>query len=287
VASFGLGLLVGQRSSLPDRTNQSLSQAGLTHLVAVSGYNLTIIVMALRRILGRRSKYQATMLSLALIGVFLLITGLSPSIVRAAIVAGLSLGAWYYGRQIRPILLLLLAAALTAGWYPFYIWSDIGWYLSFLAFFGVFIVAPLVATRFRLSEKKRPVTMIVIETLTAQLMTAPLILFIFGEISSVSLLANTLIVPLVPLAMLLSLAAGLAGWFAPLLAGWFAWPARLLLTYMLDVAELLGRIPHALSKMKINVWHMVVLYASILVWIIALRHRIRGRNAIIKENKAS
>src|SRR3989344_5219801 len=116
-ASFGLGLLIGQRSTLPDETKKQLSATGLTHIVAVSGYNLTIIVWAALQLLKKRSKYQITLVSLGLIGLFLLFTGLSASIVRAAIVSGLSLWAWYYGRKISPVLLIALTAALTAGWY--------------------------------------------------------------------------------------------------------------------------------------------------------------------------
>lgn len=134
-ASFGMGLLIGQRTTLPSEIIAMLSAVGLTHIIAVSGYNLTIIVRGVRNILGNRSKYQITIISLALIGVFLLMTGMSASIVRAAIVSGLSIIAWYYGRSFKPLLLLSLTAAITAGWNPLYIWSDIGWYLSFLAFF--------------------------------------------------------------------------------------------------------------------------------------------------------
>ncbi len=88
-----------------------------------------------RRALRGRSKYQTTAISLMLIGSFLLITGFSASIVRAAIVSVLSLGTWYYGRNFRPILIIALAAAMTAGWNPLYIWSDY-WLVSILL--GVF-----------------------------------------------------------------------------------------------------------------------------------------------------
>jgi hypothetical protein len=64
----------------------------------------------------------------------------------------------------------------------------------------------------------------------------------------VSLVANVLVVPLIPLAMLLCLAAGLAGVMVPALAGWLALPARFALTYMLDVAALLSRVPYAFAQ---------------------------------------
>ncbi len=129
LASFGLGLLIGQRSTLPDNLTNQLSAVGLTHIVAVSGYNLTIIMIGVAYLLKKRSKYQSALVSAILIGLFLLFTGFSASIVRVAIVGTLTLLAAYYGRSFKPLMIILIAAALTAGWYPIYLWSDIGWYL--------------------------------------------------------------------------------------------------------------------------------------------------------------
>ena len=273
LASFALGLLIGQRTTIPEKVNQQLSTVGLTHLVAVSGYNLTILVLAIRRLLGKRSKYQSTVLSLMLIGLFLVVTGLSASIVRAAIVSLLSIGAWYYGRTFRPLLLICLAAAITAGWNPLYLWADIGWYLSFLAFFGVLVIAPLLKRRLFGDKKVQPITYVLIETISAQLMAAPLIMYIFGQVSVIGIIANLLVVPLVPLAMLLSLAAGLSGMFLPSIAGWIAWPARLLLTYMLDIVNALSHIPHALTNRSLLLWQMIGIYTVVVFLCLMLWHK--------------
>lgn len=265
-ASFALGLLIGQRTTLPKRFTDNLSAVGLTHIIAVSGYNLTIIVRATRRFGKKRSKYQVTLLSLLLIGSFLLVTGFSASIVRAALVSLLSLWAWYYGRAFRPLLLLALAAALTAGWNPLYIWSDIGWYLSFLAFYGVLILVPLVVRRLYGADKQpRSLTLLFYETIGAQVMTAPLILYIFKEVSLVALVSNLLVVPLVPLAMLLALVAGLGGMIMPALGGWLALPASFLLAYMIEVVNALARLPHALLSKALPLLHMLVVYAGVAV----------------------
>ena len=286
-ASFGLGILIGQRSTLPDDTKKQLSATGLTHIVAVSGYNLTIIVWAVRQLLRKRSKYQTTLISLGLIGMFLLFTGLSASIVRAAIVSGLSLWAWYYGRRINPVLLIVLAAALTAGWYPIYLWSDIGWYLSFLAFYGVLVLAPLLAKRIY-SARKTPkfLSLLIIETLCAQVMALPLIMYIFGEFSLVALIANILIVPLVPLAMLLSLLAGLGGMVLPAFAGWIAWPARLLMTYMLDLISMLSKIPFALTNTQMSLSTLIAFYVIVLFITSILWHKNRGKRDIVSEKNS-
>jgi competence protein ComEC len=271
-ASFGLGLLIGQRTTMPADIIAALTAVGLIHIVAVSGYNLTIIIRGIGRLkLG--SKYQKLILSLSLIVGFVLVTGFSASIVRAAIVSALSLWAWYYGRRIKPLVLISFAAAVTAFWDPFYVWGDIGWYLSFLAFFGVLVISPVITARF---FKKPPklLTMVVIETLSAEIMTLPLILMTFSQLSIVALAANALVVPLVPLAMLLSAVAAGAGAIVPQFAGWLALPARLLLTYMLDIVHMMSRIPSVLVHRSISLGYMVSIYAVAIALLVLIYRKL-------------
>lgn len=285
-ASFGIGLLVGQKTALPDSVSEDLSRVGLTHIVAVSGYNLTIIIDIARRRLGRRSKYQATVWSIVLMGGFLLVTGFSASIVRAAIVSSLSLWAWYYGRTIRPVLLILLAAMMTAVWYPLYLWSDIGWYLSFFAFLGVLVLSPLVL-QYAAQRKVRANTLnlLVIESSCAQLMTLPIIMYIFHRLSVVGLLSNLLVVPLVPLGMLLSFVAGMVGALAPALGGWAGVGGRVLLTYMLDVAHLLAAWSHALVNQPINVVSMVACYICLVALTVLLWQKVNKNDTITDKKR--
>jgi competence protein ComEC len=275
MASFGLGLLIGQRTTLPADITAALTAVGLVHIVAVSGYNLTIIVRGVGRLrLG--SKYQKLLISLALIAAFVLVTGFSASIVRAALVSVLSLWAWFYGRRIRPLVLISFAAAVTALWNPFYIWGDLGWYLSFLAFFGVLVIAPLISARL-FTKPPKLLTSVLIETLSAELMTLPLILMSFSQLSIIALVANVLVVPLVPLAMLLTAVAGAAGAFMPQIAGWFALPARLLLTYMLDVVHMLANIPSVLIHRSISAAYMIMIYVLVLALTMILYRRLPKR----------
>lgn len=283
LASFGLGILIGQRSTLPQSVNDELSAAGLTHIVAVSGYNLTIIISAVYLLTKKFSKYQATLGSALLILLFVIFVGASASIIRAAIVSMLSLAAAYYGRTFRPLLLILLAAALTAGWSPAYLWSDIGWYLSFLAFYGVLVLAPLVISRWKQGRQPGLVGLLIVETLAAQLMTMPIIMYIFGQVSLVALPANILVVPLVPLAMLFSFVAALAGMIIPAVAGWLAWPARILMTYMLDMVSLAARVPHALSLQSLKLSQMIGLYGLIAFICWLLWFKTRHKNDIITD----
>jgi competence protein ComEC len=287
LAPFSMGLLVGQRATLPDTAKQDLLMAGLTHIIAVSGYNLTIILHASRRLLGGQSKRMATFLSLALIAVFLLLTGASASIVRAAIVSTLSIAASYYGRVFRPLNLIFLAAAITAWANPVYVWSDISWYLSFLAFFGVMVLSPLIQTRWPAKWHQTLIGGVALESICASVMTEPFILYVFGQMSLISLPANMLVVTLIPLAMLLGLIAGLAGMLASSAAGWFAWPAVWLLNYMLDVAHVLAGLPHVfIQNRSLSLAGMLGIYAAVAGVALMLRHKTKSsQRAIITDKK--
>ena len=254
LAPFAMGLLVGQRATLPDEVKQDLLMVGLTHIIAVSGYNLTIILQASRRLLAKSSKRLSTLLSFGLIGIFLLLAGTSASIVRAAIVSTLSIVTTYYGRTMKPLNLLALAAAITAWANPFYVWSDLSWYLSFLAFYGVMIVSPLIQARWPGRWHQSLIGGVALESVCAEAMSLPFVLYIFGQMSLIGLPANVLVVTVVPLAMLLGLVAGLAGMVGGTLAGWLAWPASVLLNYMLDIAHLMSHIPHVFIPCQKTPW---------------------------------
>ncbi len=264
LAPFVMGLLVGQRANLPAEVKEDFQKVGLTHIIAVSGYNLTIILQASRRLFGKRSKRISTSLSVGLIVVFLLLAGASASIVRAAIVSMLSIAASYYGRNFSPLSLIAFTAAITAYANPVYIWSDLSWYLSFLAFFGVMILSPLVQARWPHKWHQNIIGSVSLETICAEIMTLAFVLYIFGQMSLVGLPANILVVTLVPLAMLLGVVSGLAGMLVGSFAGWLSWPASLLLTYMLDVAHIMAHLPGVFVENRaLSLQVMLAIYLGI------------------------
>jgi competence protein ComEC len=287
LAPFAMGLLIGQRATLPASVKQDLLMVGLTHIIAVSGYNLTIMLDASRKLLAKRSKRLSTLLSLSLIALFLLFAGASASIVRAAIVSVLSIWAAYYGREFKPLNLITIAAAITVLANPLYLWADSSWYLSFLAFFGVLMVSPEVEKRF-VPERLRHNLLIgvALESVCAELMSTPYILYVFNQMSFIGLPANVLVVTLVPLAMLLSLIAGLAGMLTMQVCGWLAWPARLLLNYMLDISHVLAGLPHVfVSQIGIKLPALLGYYALLTGFILILHFKNKSKTAIITERE--
>jgi len=191
----------------------------------------------------------------------------------------LALAAWYYGRKVSPWVLLWFSGALTAFINPIFLWYDLGWWLSFLAFIGVLIVAPLITRRLYRGDKNpsTPVQ-IAIETSSAQIMTMPLIGYIFGEFSLIALLANVVVLPMIPLAMLFTFTAGLGGMILPVLAGWFGWPATIILSLITELVNLFAKAPNALLAVEFNILEITVIYAAIVVSTVLLYAKVRKSN---------
>jgi competence protein ComEC len=205
--------------------------------------------------------------------------------IRATLVTGLSLLAWYYGRRFHPLMLIIYVAAATAWWYPIYIWSDIGWYLSFLAFAGVLIVAPLLTKwLYGVPDKVPAIMQLVIETMAAQIMTLPLILFVFGQLPVLSLLSNLLVAPVIPLAMVTTTLAGFAGWLAPGVFSFVGIGAEYVVRYVVAVVELLASVSWAQLQVQISSILMASLYAVISLSTLAFwfktKHNFRATSVV-------
>lgn len=284
-ASLGIGFLTGQKSALPEDLSEALKIAGLTHIVVASGYNLTILVRMARRLFVKVSKFLSAVSSGMMIIMFMAVTGLSPSMTRAGLVSGLSLMSWYYGHAFHPFVLLAFAAAITVAINPAYVWGDLGWQLSFSAFAGVMLVAPLLQRYFFGKKDPGVLRQILGETVAAHMVTVPIIALSFGTISNVAVIANVLVVPLVPLAMLLTFICGL--W---VIAGLpFAWimatPTEWLLAYMVNVATFVSELSWAQSDINIPAWVWLGYTALLLiVWLWMWRatsFNFRGANPVL------
>lgn len=269
-ASLGLGYLLGQRRSLPPELDEALRIAGLTHVIVASGYNLTILVRLARRLFMRVSRFSALAAASGMVVSFIAVTGMSPSMSRAGLVTGLSLLTWYYGRKFHPLVLLPFVAAITVLLNPSYAWGDIGWQLSFAAFGGVMILAPLAQAYFFGDKKPGIIRQVMGETISAQIATLPILIVAFGQLSNVALVANLLVLPLVPLAMLLVFATGVGVWIALPFGALIALPTAWLLGYMTGVATWLANLPWAVSQVELGWWFVAVYYVVLVAMCVYL-----------------
>lgn len=272
-SSLGLGFLIGQKNNLPSDLMLALQITGLTHIIVASGYNLTILVRITRKLFMRISKFTSTIMALLMISGFVTITGFSASMTRASIVAIINLGLWYYGRKMHPGFLILIAMAISLIFDPSFIWNNLGWQLSFLAFSGVMILAPVIQNYFYGDSKPKFINRIIIETVSATVMTAPIIIHTFGYTSTISVITNILILPLVPLAMLTTFLTGLSGFVSSWLANAFGFISEIIFNYMLYIINYFGSLDISKLSISLDTTQMLFCYLGIILVFLYMKNK--------------
>jgi competence protein ComEC len=261
-AALGAGILLGVRASIAPEINDAFATAGLTHVVAISGWNIAIVaalVAALVRPVARlpAGRWTSVFVSVAAVGGYVVLTGASPSVVRAAVMAGCMLVARLGGSRAHAASALELAALLMLLLAPPVLW-DVGFQLSLLATAGIIWFGAPVERRLAAWPAwiREPVAL----TLAAQLTTLPVILVNFERLSLVAPLANVLVVPLVPLAMLCSAIASVVGVVdgtihVPYVGDGLTWfgggAAWLFLRVIIQLGTAVASIPHAAVDVKV------------------------------------
>jgi competence protein ComEC len=291
-ASLAQGIVLGLRGNIPDDVNTDFARSGTTHVLAVSGMNLTIIAgllsLVLGRIIGKRF-YLYVWLTLAVIWFYTVISGASPSVMRAAIMASLFLAAELLGRQKNAGPALCFAAAAMIAFNPLVLW-DVSFQLSVLSMAGIIFLYPLLrdlTSRGIERVRNKAVGMgsslnLVLEsfamTLAATLAVWPASAAYFGMVSLAAPLATLLAVPALPAIMILGSLSALAGLLYFPLAQVLGWVVWLFVTYLLLVARGFAHLPYAaLTTGNVGTILILAYYGLIIlaVWWLARRRRIR------------
>lgn len=237
-ASLLAGILLGVESGIHPELRQAFNDTGTTHIIAISGFNITLLAGLVISLFGRwLGPRRGAMLAAVTIGVYAVMVGGDPAVVRAAIMGGLALYARLLGRQTQALASLGAAALAMTLINPLTLW-DVGFQLSFAATLGLVLYADPIAARFtelasrwmdpRQAERlAKPVGEFALFTLAAQVTTLPLTAYYFKRLSLAALLANPVILPAQPALMVLGGLAMLLGMlWLPLgqVAAWAAWP---------------------------------------------------------------
>ncbi len=270
-ASLALGLITGAGDHFDAGFKDDLQRTGTTHIVAVSGYNLTIVALLLRRLGQRWGRWWGLSLAVMSIVGYVVLAGGTPSMLRGASVAFLSLAAIAYGRVTHRLPLVLLSAVLLSLITPLGMVYSLSWQLSFLAFVGILfwpaVLEPL------LTKRGGFVGGLFTETLSAEIMVVPLLLYRFGVLSVISPFVNVAVLSLVPLAMGVSALQSVVSlvWL-PLGRGiaWFTYPLLWLIVKPIVWAS---ELPFAAVSLRLSVWLLILFYSVLCVifWYLARR----------------
>jgi competence protein ComEC len=261
-ASFLGGLLYGARRGIPSDLMEAFNATGTTHIVAVSGYNITIIAALILKLnlafgISRRKSFWISLLGISF---FVIIAGAQASVVRAAIMGGLALLANQVGRVSRVTNALLFAAAMMLIFNPKILAFDVGFQLSFAATIGLIFLAPIFEKYFTKLPSVLGVKESFVTTMSAIVLTLPLILYNFGRVSIVAPLANVLILPVIPFTMAVGFIAAIGGLFYfyfGWILGWLAW---FFLSYIIKVVEFLSKFPWINFQISKVHWVVVAVF---------------------------
>lgn len=257
VGEFLKGILIGYTDTLPSDIKESFKKTGVSHVLAVSGYNMAIIVMLvyqqlINRQISRKISFWITIISII---IFTLLTGAEASIMRAGIFAMLIITAEQLQRYVGGMRPLVLCATILVLINPLYIAYDIGFQLSFLAVIGLIIYGQVFKT-YTEGIPSLGILPMIGETLFAQLLVLPILIYYFGQISIISILANILIVPIIPLAMAW-------GSITSLLLSWpiFTYPLVIIIQLVLGINQYLANISWASIKVpQISGFMLILIY---------------------------
>ncbi|MBX4191808.1 MAG: ComEC/Rec2 family competence protein, partial [Candidatus Doudnabacteria bacterium] len=263
------GLLLGAKRSISESLTEQFNQTGMSHIVAVSGYNITIIAIGIGWLLQRLGLHKRVsfFISIPVIILFVIMIGASASAVRAGIMGILLLLALNVGRVSVAGNALAFTASFMVLLNPQILLFDVGFQLSFAALIGIVYLLPVLEPYFLwlpIDIRKYFLT-----TLSAQFFALPLLLYYFGTLSLIAILPNLLILPMIPVTMLSGFLTGITALVSLKLSWPFAYVTKLLLSYILGIIGFFANLPFASVTFRINFIALIIYYliiSIILVW---------------------
>ncbi len=266
-----MGMVLGEdQFKLVPTYNDILKKVGLVHVVVVSGYNISLVFTLLMRILGSQYKVKNLVIGLFITLVYAGISGFGIPAVRAWIMGSIAVIFKFYGRPAEGIEVLIFSAIVILILAPSQLFS-VSFMLSFLATLGVMVV-PEALKGFvgKLGVKTVPTYLEDFNTsLSAQLMVNPVLSYYFGTISLVSLIANPLVLWVVPICTVLGGLLVAVAFISPLLSQILAFMMFPFLDFFVSFSEFFAKFATASVSLRFSVYAVFVYYLGLFI---AIRH---------------
>ncbi len=265
------GLLLGGSRRMTKELADAFSRTGTSHTLAVSGYNVTIVAAFLMWAGIWIGLWRQQVFAFAVAGIvlFVLATGAPSSAVRAGIMGSLVVWAMREGRLANSTNAILLAAAAMLSINPLLLRYDAGFQLSFLATLGIVYLSPLLENFFwRRGKVPKLIHETIILTLAATVFVLPVLLNSFEKLPVISLAANLMILPAIPVIMGMGFAAGMAGFVNAALGKLVGFLPYILLKIELAVVQWLASLSWASVKIKSFGWVWMAVYYIFLFLVI-------------------
>ncbi|MDJ0688069.1 MAG: ComEC/Rec2 family competence protein [Xenococcaceae cyanobacterium MO_188.B32] len=272
----GLGSPVGELVSsmvlgrkavdLPQDIRDRFIKAGLAHILAASGFHVSLLLAVILKVTNRFSEKSQFFIGVSTLIIYVGLTGLQPSVIRASLMGVGALVGLLLDRKVIPLGSLLLAATLLLLFNPLWIW-DLGFQLSFLATFGLIITVPAITKK--LDWLPPTIATVIAVPLAASIWTLPLICYVFNTVATYSILVNIVATPLVTIislgGMISSMIAVIIPPFGSAIASFLFYPSLLLIEITKFFTSLPGS-TFAVGKISLNSLLLIYLLLC-LVWL--------------------
>lgn len=277
-AGLGSGLLLGVKSALGEKIETDFRRTGIIHIVVLSGYNVMLVVSFIMFCFSFFFSLRVrVVMGIVAIVVFALVVGLSATVVRASIMAVLVLIAQAFGRSHDVLRGLLIAGLIMILINPYLLLYDIGFQLSFVATLGLILIVPQFEHYGFNEHRWFGVREFFLATVSTQIAVLPLLMYYIGEISVSSFVVNVLVLPMVPVAMLLTFITGLLGLVYMPLALVLGFLANMSLLYIIKIASWFAQVPFSVLPIPdFSVAGVFFMYGIMfVVWYLLSRRKVK------------
>ena len=270
-SALAAGLVVGEKSALGPQLLEDFRTAGLIHIVVLSGFNITVVAAALRRMLSLLPRVWGIIIGGIGMILFCVLVGGGSTVIRSCLMGSMALFADLSRRDYSVVRALLFSGLVMVIQSPSILLHDPSFQLSFLATLGLILLASPIEKHLGWIPDKFGMRSTVASCFATQIFVSPFILYMMGQLSIIGVVVNILVLPFIPITMLVVFLTGATGFISLVVSQVFGWGAHLLLAYELFVVQNFARIPFAAIHVpRFSGWFVVILYVvfTVIYWYI-------------------
>ncbi|MDO8625427.1 MAG: ComEC/Rec2 family competence protein [Candidatus Diapherotrites archaeon] len=272
-ASFLFGLVFGGDVGLDRDVQDEFRRTGTSHILAASGFNVSLFTFVffsfIIQYLGRKRGAIATVVLLV---TYVIMAGATAAVIRAAIFGCVLLIGATIGRRASITNTLLLTASVMLFYNPRWLLDDVGFQLSFVAFAAIMFVAPRFEKHLAFIPDHLGIRNALAGSLSAIVLTLPIILWQFGTVSLVAPFANVFVLPLVPFLMFYTIAILPIAWLSTSIGQLVAWPSLIGSKYILSIISIFASPTFASVSIPFaHVSAIVVAIGIVVGWVVYFR----------------
>jgi len=274
-SALAAGLVVGDKAALGKDLLNDFRIVGLIHIVVLSGFNITIVAVALRRLLSFLPRVWGIVIGAVGIALFGVMVGGGATVVRSCFMAGIALCADLIRRDYSVGRALAFAGLIMLIQNPLVLLHDPSFQLSFLATLGLILLAEPIQNKLTFIPEKFGIRDVISTSFATQIFVSPYILYMMGQISIIGVIVNILVLPFIPITMLAVFLTGALGFIHLNLAMIAGWSTHLLLSYELFIVEKFARIPYAAAYLPpFSFWWVAGFYGVfLLIYLFLKQHK--------------